>query len=181
MAPAEIAARLKERFGDAVGELTGRLDPWVVVSRERIVEICKFLKNTEPFDFDALMNESGCDFLPEGKIKITYHLWSYRRRHGFILKVELNRQEPVVDTVESVWKAANWWEREIFDLLGVTFTGHSDLRRILLPDDWVGHPHRKDYQEAASWHGISTTRESPLQGFIRLDQLRKSQESQVKN
>ena len=73
-----------------------------------------------------------------------------------------DRANPVVPTVESVWPAANWLEREAYDLLGVVFSGHSDLRRILLPDDWVGFPLRKDYVEAPEYHGISTVRESML-------------------
>jgi NADH-quinone oxidoreductase subunit C len=70
------------------------------------------------------------------------------------VKVETDRDKPTIATVEGVWKAATWLEREIYDLFGVNFEGHSDLRRILLPDDWVGYPLRKDYQEAGGYHGI---------------------------
>jgi NADH-quinone oxidoreductase subunit C len=76
-------------------------------------------------------------------------------------------------SVEPVWKSADWLEREQYDLLGVQFEGHPDLRRIMLPDDWVGHPLRKDYVEQADYHQISTTRESPLEGFVRLDEMKK--------
>src|SRR5713101_3186528 len=80
------------------------------------------------------------------------------------------RDDPAVATVEEVWKSANWMEREIFDLLGVTFDGHSDMRRILMPEDWPGYPLRKDFVEPLEYHGISTVRESPI---IRLDQKKK--------
>jgi NADH-quinone oxidoreductase subunit C len=76
--------------------------------------------------------------------------------------VRAPRDNPIVPTVEQVWKAANWLEREIYDLLGVTFTDHSDLRRLLMPEDWVGYPLRKDFVEPDEYHGISTRRESLL-------------------
>ena len=79
-----------------------------------------------------------------------------------ILKVRTPRDAAEVPTVEGVWKAANWLEREIYDLLGVTFTGHSDLRRLLMPEDWIGYPLRKDFVEPEEYHGISTRRESLL-------------------
>jgi NADH-quinone oxidoreductase subunit C len=103
-------------------------------------------------------------------IEVVYHLLSYRHRHAFVLKVEAARAAPVIPTVEVVWKAANWHEREVYDLFGVDFPGHPDLRRILLPDDWVGHPLRKDYQEAGGYHGISNVRENPLVELRRLDE-----------
>jgi NADH-quinone oxidoreductase subunit C len=89
-----------------------------------------------------------------------------------VLKIKLPREEPRVATVENIWKSANWMEREIFDLLGVNFEGHSDMRRILMPEDWPGYPLRKDFVEPQEYHGISTVRESPI---VRLDQLKKDQ------
>jgi NADH-quinone oxidoreductase subunit C len=76
--------------------------------------------------------------------------------------VKLPREDPQVPTLENVWKSANWMEREIYDLLGVNFTGHSDMRRLLMPEDWIGHPLRKDFVEPQEYHGISTVRESPI-------------------
>jgi NADH-quinone oxidoreductase subunit C len=95
-------------------------------------------------------------------MEVVYHLFSYRHRHAVVLKVGVARDNPRLATVSTVWRAAIWQEREIFDLLGVDFVGHPDLRRILLPEDWVGHPLRKDYVEPTEYHGISTKRESML-------------------
>jgi NADH-quinone oxidoreductase subunit C len=92
-----------------------------------------------------------------------------------VLKVETDREAPSIASVESVWKAATWLEREIYDLFGVNFTGHSDLRRILLPDDWVGYPLRKDYQEAGGYHGIGNERPDPLVQLAKVtDEKRKA-------
>jgi NADH-quinone oxidoreductase subunit C len=93
---------------------------------------------------------------------VVYHFYSLQQRHGIVLKVETDREQPRVASVAGVWQAATWLEREIYDLFGVTFTEHPDLRRILLPDDWVGHPLRKDYQEAGGYHGIENLRPNPL-------------------
>ena len=112
------------------------------------------------------------DWPKRNVIEVVYHLFSYKHRHGIVLKVEADRAQPVVPTIEGVWKAANWMEREVYDLFGVTFSGHPDLRRVMLPDDWVGHPLRKDYQEAGGYHGIPNLRENPLVELRRLDEVR---------
>ncbi len=174
----EIHERLKARFGDDVGPLSEpKIDPFCVVKRERIVEVCRFLKTEPGIDLDFLEDETAVDWPKRNVIEVVYHLLSYTHRHGIVLKVEADRAAPVVPTVEGVWKTANWFEREIYDLFGVDFPGHPDLRRIMLPDDWVGHPLRKDYQETGGWHGISNVRENPLVELKRLDDARKASEA----
>ena len=174
MTPEEIQACLAAKFGDAVGPLQpANKDPWVEVKPAALPEVCAFLKADERLRFDCLMNLSAVDLPKQNQIHVVYHLFSYARRHGFILKAKLDRAAPTIPTVEPVWKSADWLEREQFDLLGVQFEGHPDLRRIMMPDDWVGNPLRKDYAEQPQYHQISTTRESPLDGFIRLDEMKK--------
>jgi len=174
MTPEEIQQVLAGKFGESVGALQpAKQDPWVLVKPEALAEVCRFLKSDPRTQMDSLMNLTAVDWPKRNQIDVVYHLFSYPHRHVFILKVQLDRASPVVPSVESVWKAANWLEREQYDLLGVQFTGHPDLRRIMLPDDWVGHPLRKDYKEGSDYHHISTTRESPLDGFVRLDELKK--------
>ena len=171
MTAEEIHAKLAARFGERIGPLMpATKEPWAaVVKPDDWVEIGRFCK-TE-LGFDCLINLTGVDWPKKNQIEIVYHLYSYSQRHDFILKIALDRAAPSVPSLESVWKSADWLEREQYDLLGVEFRGHPDLRRIMMPDDWVGHPLRKDYKEQASWHNIETTRESPLDGFVRLDTL----------
>ena len=158
-----IRERLAAKFGDRIGVLAPpNKDPFVVVPGADIVEICRFLKDDPELAFDCLSNLSGVDYPKQGHIQIVYHLLSYPLRHTFVLKVNAMRDDPVVATVSSVWSAADWQEREVFDLLGVTFSGHPDLRRILMPEDWPGHPLRKDFVEPEEYHGIATSRESLL-------------------
>lgn len=170
----EIQQKLAEKFGERIGPLApANKDAFLPVPAADIVGICRFLR--DDLAFDCLMNLSTVDWPKKNQIEVVYHLWSYARQHSFILKCALDREKPAVPSVTSVWKSADWLEREQFDLMGVQFEGHPDLRRIMMPDDWVGHPLRKDYKEEAQWHNISTTRDNSLEGFVRLDELVKKQ------
>lgn len=126
---------------EAFGELT------LVVPRERIVTLCTHLKVAPGFEFDMLSDVTGVDRGPEEepRFEVNYQLFSTKRYHRMRLKVLLNQEDTHVPSVTGVWRTANWHERETFDLLGVIFDGHPDLRRILLPDDWQGHALRKDF------------------------------------
>jgi NADH-quinone oxidoreductase subunit D len=161
MTPAEIHEALKATFAEDVICLKADLyDPVVEISPSSIREICLFARDDKAFGFDFLRCLTGVD-RPDC-IEVVYHLFSYTLRHAVVLKVRLDRQQPVVDSVHDIWPVANWYEREAYDLLGVTFTGHPNLRRLLLPDDWVGHPLRKDYVRPAEYHGIHTSREGAV-------------------
>ena len=163
MDSSEIHSRLRTKMGAALLDANDSAkDPFVVVDAADLAGTCLFLRDDEDLRFDSLSNLSGVDYRADGVIELVYHLYSYEHRHWAILKVRVPRDEPVVSTVENVWKAANWLEREIYDLLGVVFEGHSDLRRLLMPEDWIGHPLRKDFVEPEEYHGIATTRESLL-------------------
>ena len=161
---ADVHARLKARFADAIGDLAGtrRDNRCATVAPARIAEVCGFCKTDPELAFDCLSNLSGVDYPKRNVIELVYNLYSYPHRHLFTLKVEAPRDSAVVPTVTGVWSHADWAEREVFDLLGVTFTGHPDLRRLLMPEDWPGHPLRKDFVEPEEYHGISTSRESLL-------------------
>jgi NADH-quinone oxidoreductase subunit C len=126
---------------EAFGEVT------VIVPREMILEICSFLKTSPGLEFNFLADICGADRGPEEepRFEVNYHLFSTAKHHRLRLKVLLNDDDTHVPTVTNVWRTANWHERETFDLMGVVFDGHPDLRRILLPDDWEGHALRKDF------------------------------------
>ena len=163
MEAAAIHQRLKARFEAGVGDCDLQAkDPSIAVEPAALVDVCRYLHDEPGLAFDSLSNESGVDYKAKNVIQVVYHLYSYAHRHWIVLKVDTPRDTPLIPSVESVWKAANWHEREIYDLLGVTFDGHSDLRRLLMPEDWIGHPLRKDFVEPEEYHGISTRRESLL-------------------
>src|SRR5712692_7502208 len=129
----QIHQKLTSRFGDAIGPLQpAKKDPFCTFAVPRVVEIGRFLKTEPDLYFDFLEDLPATDHPKENLIRLVYHFYSYRHRHLFIAKAELNRAQPDVDSVERVWKAANWMEREVYDLFGVHFKGHSDLRRILM-------------------------------------------------
>ncbi|MBI2501493.1 MAG: NADH-quinone oxidoreductase subunit C [Deltaproteobacteria bacterium] len=165
----EIYQRLAPKYPDEKMELTvgARLpvtstqtgDPCIVIPVNRLLDLMRSLKDEELFSFDCLSSLTAIDRLKEGRFEVVYHLFSYRHRHRVTLKLYLPRQDDAhLPTVEGLWPCANWLEREVFDLFGIRFDSHTDLRRIMLPDDWVGHPLRKDYKEQEDYHGISTTR-----------------------
>ncbi|MBI2982357.1 MAG: NADH-quinone oxidoreductase subunit C, partial [Deltaproteobacteria bacterium] len=139
-------------------------DPFIVAPAERLLKITNVLKYREEFSFDCLSDLTAIDRPANSRFEVVYHFFSYKHRHQVTLKVYLERDETAhLPTLEGLWRSANWMEREVFDLFGVKFDQHSDLRRIMLPDDWVGHPLRKDYKEAEDYHGIATTRPPLIQ------------------
>ena len=164
----EIYERLERQFPGKVSGFQGDvLDPSLHVDPQAIVEVCRYLRDEGDLKFEILSDLTGLDLPKENKIQVVYHLYSYSQRHQIVLKADLPREDPRVSTMEGVWKAANWMEREVFDLFGVVFEGHSDLRRILLPEDWVGHPLRKDYVEQEEYDGISTQRAPLVEKLLR--------------
>jgi NADH-quinone oxidoreductase subunit C len=157
MDAAALHQRLAERFGDAVLSFQAEaLQPWVLVRADAIGEVAAFCKADPDLGFDNLMCLSAVDYPKEDppRMEVVYHLFSYRHRHRFVLKVHAPREEGRVPTVEGTWAVANWHEREAYDMFGIVFEGHSDLRRILLPDDWSGHPLRKDWQDPDFYNGM---------------------------
>jgi len=148
------------------------IDPWIEIAPEKIVEVSMYLRDEADLRFDMLLCISGVDYCePDPKkaakvdwqphVEVVYHLWSVPNKRSLVLKVMLPRwkddvegQLPEVPSVTSVWNTADWHEREVYDLSGVCFTGHPNLTRILCPEDWVGHPLRKDYEMPLEYHGI---------------------------
>jgi NADH-quinone oxidoreductase subunit C len=160
LTPGRVEERLRERFpdvpfprqtGEAVREFT------LYVPAARLVEVCGFLRDDPELDFAMLSWISGLDWMPrEPRFEVVYGLLSLTHAFRLDLKVQVHEDNPRVPTVTGVWPTADWLERETYDFYGIEFTGHPDLRRILLPEDWVGWPLRKDsplgYEEVAFTH-----------------------------
>jgi NADH-quinone oxidoreductase subunit C len=148
------------------------IDPWIAVAPEHLLAVGRFLRDDPRLKFEMLNCISGVDYFePDPKkapkasfqphMEVVYHLQSFTHKHRIVVKVMLPRwkddkpgQLPEVPSVVSLWGAADWHEREVYDLSGVWFTGHPELTRILLAEDWVGHPLRKDYEFPLEYHGI---------------------------
>jgi len=155
-APA-VHKALAGRFGDKVLSFEEKaLQPWAVIATDAIADVAAFCKSDPALALDNLMCLSAVDYPKETppRMEVVYHLFSYTHKHQFVLKVHTPRDGARVPTVERVWGAANWHEREAYDLFGIVFEGHSDLRRILLPDDWQGHPLRKDWVDPDFYNGM---------------------------
>lgn len=138
-------AKLKERFSDSVlDEKEYRGETTVVVKKEEIVEVCRFVK--EELGYNFLTDLCGVDYLGSApRFMVVYNLYNIDSKDRIRIKVPVEENDAKVDTVSGIWGTANWHERECWDLMGISFTGHPDLRRILMPADWEGHPLRKDY------------------------------------
>jgi len=144
----QAVALLQDKFPEDVVEVVEfRGDTTVVVKPERIVEIMTALRDGHDTGFKYLSMIAGMDYHPESpRFGVVYNLYSHKHHNRITLKAFLaDDRAPAIDSVASVWSTAIWHEREAYDMMGIRFKGHPDLRRILLPGDWVGHPQRKDY------------------------------------
>ncbi len=173
MTSQEIIAILDQQFGDKIKDKKpDAIDPFIVVEPKNLLEVCRFLRDDPRLQFEMLNCINGVDYLEpdpakaakagfEPHLEVVYHFSSIARQHRFVIKLLLPRWRddrpgalPEVPSVTSLWRGADWHERETYDLCGVWFSGHPDLRRILLAEDWEGHPLRKDYVFPLEYHGI---------------------------
>jgi NADH-quinone oxidoreductase subunit C len=148
MEATDIAELIKDRFPTELKEIKEfRGQVSVVVKKDRIREILRYLNGTPELYFNFLQDLCGVDYLnkKEPRFEVVYQLFSLRHRHTLRVKAEVPEEDAAIDSVVDIWAGADWHERECFDLFGITFKGHPDLRRILMPEDWEGHPLRKDY------------------------------------
>jgi NADH-quinone oxidoreductase subunit C len=130
--------------------------PWIRVPASAIKDVSKILRDDEKLRFDTLMCLSGLHYPAERELGVTYHVHSTSKKHSLSLKVRVPEENPEIPSIESIWKTADWHEREAYDMVGILFTGHPDLRRILCPNDWEGHPLRKDYAPQEFYRGVTT-------------------------
>ncbi len=171
MKPEEIFELLKQKFDDKIIGFENELpvDSYIVVNPLAIKEVSKFLRDNEQLKFDSLMclsgvddanekktkDEEGNEVIEKGTLSVYYHLHSIELGHKVNLKVSVSVDNPNVESVESIWRTADWHEREAYDMFGIVFLNHPDLRRILMPEDWeAGHPLRKDYKNPEFYNGM---------------------------
>lgn len=192
MTAAEALEQLKKAgLGDGVELFAGPKDAALLVTRERVKQLLRHLRDSRPFSCDLLLMITGTHMtekrapdkttpdgvdvnggvvkgttvkgalLREAGFEVIWHLRSVAKHHLLAVKCRLPLADPRVDSVADLWPAADWHERETWDLLGITFTGHPNLRRILLPESWVGHPLRKDYVAPKEFEGINLEVDAP--------------------
>jgi len=156
MTPAQIAHHLQQRFGDQIRRaLPDDKHPRVHVDVADWRPVAEFLRRDPDLDMDWLACLAGVDYAADDQFAVVYDLWSFAVGHRFAVKVfGPRRADAPFPTVTDLWPAADWHEREAYDLVGIPFAGHPDLRRILLADDWEGHPLQKDYVFPREYHGI---------------------------
>lgn len=156
--PEEIFKTLRENNEEAGLEYqTGDIgEPWILVEASSLKSVMKTLRDDPQLLFDVLMCLSGVHYQKEEELGVTYHINSTSLGHKLAIKVRVPIDNPHVPSVESIWKTANWHEREAWDMVGVIFDEHPNHKRILCPEDWEGHPLRKDYVQQEFYQGIPT-------------------------
>ncbi len=173
MSEQTLVDQLKQKFGETItGANLENIDPWIEIAPDGIVKVCMHLRDEPSLAFDYLNSITAVDYLHTDEkkaakadwkphLELVYHLFSMKHKHSLVLKVMLPRWQgdqegalPEVASVSNIWSTADWHEREVYDLLGVDFADHPNLTRILCPEDWIGHPLRKDYEMPLEYHGI---------------------------
>lgn len=165
LTPLQMVNRINSAFGSAIitaSNLDGT-HPWAAASAESWPQVARFLRDDPELQFLSLRCITGLDYPDKKQFCVAYDLMSMERGHEFCIKVFVPREKPEIPSVAEVWHAADWHEREAYDMFGIVFTGHPDSvtdaggthpRRILLPEDWEGFPLRKDYVFPREYHGI---------------------------
>lgn len=160
MESSAIFAALKTKFGEAAIDLNeDGPEAFAMVPSELIPDVCQHLRDAPEFDCDLFSCLTGVDLKglkgeTDDGFEVIYNIESTGKAHCVSLRTRVAREKPEIPSVSSIWETADWHERESFDLLGIVFTGHPNLVRILCADDWIGYPLRKDYEFPTEYHGI---------------------------
>ncbi len=158
----EIAGRLQAQFPDQVLDICsfhGQVG--VLIQRQQVVDMLRWLRDTPGMQMNHLMDLCGVDNAKKDeptlqRFEVVYNLYSVPERHSLRIRAQIPEEDPCIDSISSLWAGADWHERECFDLMGISFNGHENMKRILLPEDWQGHPLRKEYplKGREEWSGM---------------------------
>ena len=154
MTPIEIKETLDREFPGSVIDNEELAESQIELKPDQWLEIATYLKNDPGLSFDQLECVTGIDTGEDGPLQSRYNLHSMEHRHKIEVVISLDRNNPKVASIEQVWRVGDWFERETYDMFGIIYEGHRDLRRILCPEDWEGWPLRKDYETQETYHGI---------------------------
>jgi len=154
MTPTEIKETLDREFPGSVIDNEELAESQIELKPDQWLEIATYLKNDPGLSFDQLECVTGIDTGEDGPLQSRYNLHSMEHRHKIEVVISLDRNNPKVASIEQVWRVGDWFERETYDMFGIIYEGHRDLRRILCPEDWEGWPLRKDYETQETYHGI---------------------------
>ena len=154
MTSEQIKNRLSDQFKSSVIENEDLAEHQVEIKGKDWFDVATFMKNDPKLLFDQLECITGIDTGEDGPLQTHYNLHSMEYRHKIEVVISHDRKDPKVASIEQLWRIGDWFERETYDMFGINFTGHRDLRRILLPEDWDGWPLRKDYEEQETYQGI---------------------------
>ena len=154
MTSEQIKNRLSDQFKSSIIKNENLAEHQVEIKGEDWLDVATFMKNDPKLSFDQLECITGIDTGEDGPLQTHYNLHSMEHRHKIEAVISHDRKDPKVASIEQLWRIGDWFERETYDMFGINFTGHRDLRRILLPEDWDGWPLRKDYEEQETYHGI---------------------------
>lgn len=150
----EVSQILDKKFPGTVIVPEEPHDDFIQLNAENWNEIAVFLKTDKDLLFDSCQCITGVDLGEENDLEVRYNLHSMKHLHKIEIRVATERKHPSIPSVEQIWRVADWFEREVYDMYGVRFKGHSDLRRMLLPEDWKGWPLRKDYKTPKTYNGM---------------------------
>jgi NADH-quinone oxidoreductase subunit C len=145
----EMKTKIEADFKDKVLSvvLSAQKEVLITAKPDQYIALCKALRDGADYKFQHLSDLTATDYNKENKITVVCHLWSYHFAHQVTIKLDCDRANPKAPTLIPIWESANWFEREVFDLYGVVFEGHPDLRRIMMPEDYTKYPLRKDFSD----------------------------------
>ena len=144
----QLIAVVTAKFPECKADTAVSNLPTLIVPVDKFRALMEWLRSDAAMDFDFPMSQTAVDWPERKVITSVYHLYSMKQNHKLVVKCELDREKPSIATVCDLWRGCEWFERETYDMFGVNFEKHPDLRRIMMTDDWVGHPLRKDYRDS---------------------------------